>query len=84
MGPHVGAGGMERRQMGAGRWGRGVPEQRPVDGLQSSNGRRPSSGEGDRRLLGGEEVMRQVRGLGVHISEAVLCSSERRSGQHRG
>ena len=53
--PHVGAGGMERRQMGAGRWGRGVPEQRPVDGLQSSNGMRPSSGEGDRRLRGGEE-----------------------------
>lgn len=55
MWPHVGAGGMERRQMGAGRWGRGVPEQRPVDRLQSSNGIRPSSGEGDRRLLGGEE-----------------------------
>ena len=70
--PHVGAGGIERRQMQAGRWGRGVPEQRPVDRLQSSNGRRPSSGEGDRRLLGGEEVMRQVRDLGVHISEAVL------------
>lgn len=47
-------GGMERLQMGAGRWGRGVLEQMGVNGVLSSNGMRPSSGEGGRRH-GGEE-----------------------------
>lgn len=45
---------MERLQIGAGWWRRGVSEQRGVDRVQSSSGVRTPSVEGGKRH-GGEE-----------------------------